>query len=168
MTKQKYNLEKIIAGYKNVYSKNPNITSENFPKPEKVETENWKLIKMGRSFSSQEALDKIKSEGCRPANIYELLLWAKDNQEKSQWVIGFGSEWKDSDGRHRVPYVDAYGGGDFHFLIGYFEKPWDVDSCLLCFCDSPLTPLGLLNERVERLEKLVESIKTLFNVLIEK
>ena len=130
----------MIAEYKNVYYKNSDINSENFPMPDRIETENWKLIKMDEPFSSQEALDCIKAKGCRPANIYELLLWAKDNQKKSKWVLGFGSEWKDSDGNHRVPRVHRRSGGDWEFRLGYFEFDWFADYCLLGFCDSTLTP----------------------------
>ncbi len=158
-TKQKYNLEKIIKEYKNVYYQNSDITSKNFPLPEKVETENWKLIKMDKSFSSEEALDKIKSEGCRPANIYELLLWSKNNQEKSQWVTGFGSSFIDSDGYHGVPRVYRYSDGGWKFDLGHFEYDWSDVHCLLCFCDSTLTTRPLENSDTLSLEQAVKLCK---------
>ncbi|KKS91823.1 MAG: hypothetical protein UV67_C0017G0018 [Parcubacteria group bacterium GW2011_GWC1_43_12] len=39
-----------------------------------------------------------------------------------------------SDGRHRVPFVNAYSDGDFKFNLGDFESDWGSDNCLLCFC----------------------------------
>ena len=61
----------------------PNINSSNFPKPDKVETQNWKLIEIpkGETWTSEKCLEKIKEQKCRPANIYELLVWSKDNQD---------------------------------------------------------------------------------------
>ncbi len=143
MKTTKHNLEKLIKDQK-CYYVNSDITTAHFPVPKKVETENWKIIHMDKSFTSQEALDRIKAKGCRPANIYELLLWKKDHYEKEMpkgvWsaVIAFGSQWKDAGGNHRVPRVYRLSDGVWQFYLGYFESDWDAVNCLLCFCDSPL------------------------------
>jgi len=136
----KTTLEKLIN--KKDYSYiNSEITDKNFPVPEKIQTEGWKIIRMNKSFSSKEALDKIKSEGCRPANVYELITWANEHKEAEmplgKWsaVLAFGSECEDADGCHRVPDVYRDSGGDFEFDLGYFESDWYGDDCLLCFCD---------------------------------
>lgn len=128
------------------YYINSDLTAENFPIPEKIETEGWKLIRMDKSFSSQEALDKIKADGCRPANAYELALWSEKHREeipKEHWCLAFGQLWQDAIGYHRVPRVDAYSDGDFKFGLGYFGRPWGPVSCLLAFCDSSLSSLAL-------------------------
>lgn len=142
-TKQKYNLENLIKAFSHIYYQNSDLTTKNFPMPDVIETKGVRIIKMDKYFSSQEALDRIKAEGCRPANIYELLIWAKDNQEKGQWIIAFGSEWKDAGGDHRVPCVDAGSGGDFGFNLGRFGGGWDSGVCLVCFCDKTLEPKTL-------------------------
>jgi hypothetical protein len=130
------------------YYKNENITEKNFPVPKKIETENWKIIRFDKSFTSKEALDRIKSEGCRPANVYELLTFKKNHPEiwpDNTWtsVIAFGQTWKDSDRNHRVPHVLRDSDGDFEFSLGYFERDWRSDACVLCFCDSTLAPKTL-------------------------
>lgn len=130
------------------YYCNPDITEEHFPITT-TQTENWKLIKMEKSFSSQDALDRMKSEGCRPATAYELLLFKQNHPDQFPgktwtWVLAFGQTWKDSDGDHRVPSVGLDSGGDWGFYLDFFEVDWDAGACLLCFCDSqPSEPLAL-------------------------
>ncbi len=151
MTKTTPTLKSLIAK-KKYYYVNSDITVENFPVPEKFETENWKIIKMEKSFSSEEALARIKSEGCRPANIYELAAFTAANPEqfpKGVWtgMIAFGTIFTDSDGYHRVPRVSARGGGDFGFRLGFFEGGWGSDYCLLCFCDPSLATSTLSTDQ---------------------
>lgn len=137
MKKQKL---KDILAKKSWYYVNSDITEENFPVPEKIETEGYKIIRMDKSFTSQEVLERIKKEGCRPANIYELAIFANEHpeefaKEKYTWMIAFGSDYVDSDGCHRVPLVYARDDGDFGFRLGIFEFPWVGGDCFLCFCD---------------------------------
>jgi hypothetical protein len=132
-------IEKLIEEFKPIYYQNPNLNSENFPIPDVIETEGAVIIKKDKYFSSEEALDEMKKRGLRPANIYETLIWAKDNQEKGQSVITFGSKWKDSDGYHWVPRVYAFTEGGFKFYLGYFGNNWYGGHCLLCFCDKEST-----------------------------
>ena len=40
-----------------------------------------------------------------------------------------------ADGYHRVPNVNANSDDDFKFNLGNFEKVWNDDNTLLCFCD---------------------------------
>lgn len=175
MKKSKYNLEKIISE-KDWYYKNSNITSANFPVPEIIETKNPQIIKIKKYTSSEDCLALIKSKGFRPANIYELAIFANecleqfpDNTVSS--FIAFGTKYIDSDGRHRVPYVYRYSDGDWGFNLGCFEFGWDSGHCLLCFCDQTLNPQTLnapesfdsltLESRVARLEKIVAGVAEL-------
>lgn len=134
-TKQTYKLKDLLKGY---YYVNPDITEANFPIPEKIETENWRIIRPSKSFSSQEALDMIKEKGCRPANLYELALF-KQNYPKEfilyERILAFGQLWQDSIGRHGVPRVRAYSDGDFRFGLGDFARVWRDYYAFLCFCN---------------------------------
>ncbi len=122
---------------------NNSLTTENFPIPEKIRTEGWKLIEIKNSFSSKEALDEIKKQGCTPANAYELALWSESHRQeikKGTGVIALGQLWF-SDGYRRVPCVGANSDGGFGFDLGYFGIGWGGDYCLLCFCDLELGTL---------------------------
>lgn len=144
VTKEK--LEDIIKRTEYYYV-NSDLNSKNFPIPDTIQTENWKLIRMDTSFTSQEALDKIKTEGCRPANAYELALWSESHRQeldKSKWeyAIALGQLWYGG-GDRRVPCVGAYSVCDFGFSLGRFGLDWDGGGCLLCFCDLPSDTLAL-------------------------
>lgn len=126
---------------KDFYYVNQNINDNQFPWPKDVDITGYKVIKMEKSFSSQEAMERIQEEGCRPATIQELILVVHahpelfpDGQRTS--LIAFGTEYLDSDGHRRVPLVRRFSGGDREFDLGFFELGWGGDYCLLCFCDS--------------------------------
>ncbi len=136
--KTKNKLEDIIKK-KSWYYVNDNLTTKNFPIPETIQTENWKIITMPKSsFISQEALDEIKSQGCRPANVYELATFDREQIPKGKYLLALGQLWQDPDGYHRVPSVFAGSDGDFRFVLGDFVSDWGSDDVLLCFCDNPL------------------------------
>lgn len=144
----------LLKGY---YYINDNINEKNFPLPKTISTTGAKVIEMGKSFSSQEALGRIKAEGCRPATIWELAQWKIENEDKIKgkykWYLALGSVWKYvADGDHRVPYVSANSSGGFNFNLGYFEDDWDDDDCLLCFCDLSLNTKDL--EKTQSLDSL--------------
>lgn len=145
---KKEKLEDIIKRTKYYYV-NDNLNSKNFPIPDKIETEGWKIISMDKPLSSQEALDKIKAEGCRPANAYELALWIEKHKEevpKSKWYLALGQLWQDSVGYLRVPYLYAHSDGVFSFGLVYWEGDWNSAYVLLCFCDKTL-PLDTLTTK---------------------
>ena len=146
---------------------NSDITDENFPKPDKIETKNWKIIRMDKRFTSQEALDEIKKQGCRPANCWELakfILDYKEEAKNNEYLVAFGQQWVDSDGRHRVPGVYRYSDGVFLFDLGLFGCDWGGDDCLLCFCDSSSDTQTLDNSSLElRLTKVEQFLKDNFN-----
>lgn len=138
-------LEKIIKE-KEWYYVNSNITSKNFPKPKVIETEGARIIKMKGYFTSQQALDEIKRQGCRPANAWELALFDREKIEKGSWLIAVGQLWRDSNGYHRVPHVLAFSDGGFSFGLGFFVPDWDSLLCLLAFCDKTLDTKKLEKE----------------------
>lgn len=132
-------IEKLIE--KGYYWTNPDITSANFPVPEKIETEGYKFIPLEKYTSSEECLEIIKQAGYRPANIYEIALLKENHPEafiKGKWYIAFGSTWKDADGRVGVPFVNARTDGDFEFRLGYWGGDWVSGYVLVAFATSPL------------------------------
>lgn len=152
--KKSQTLEDIIKKSKWYYT-NDNLTTKNFPIPKTIETENWKLITLDIWTSSKECLQKIKDAGCRPANAYELALWANNHREevpKGKWYVAFGQTCF-IDGDHRVPGVGAYSGGGFDFDLGSFEDDWDSNDVLLCFCDKELDTLSSRLKNVEQFMK---------------
>lgn len=144
MKTTKPNIKNLLKGY---YYVNSHITEKNYSLPDKIDLTGVKVIRMGKSFSSQEALDKMKAEGCRPATIWELAAFKQENEAelkgKSEWYLAFGSSDFVADGYRRVPCVDAHSGGDFRFSLGDFEFDWRDNACLVCFCDSSLAPQTL-------------------------
>lgn len=169
--KNKYKLENLAKEKEGYYHVNSNITSQNFPQPEIVEINGWKLIEINKHFSSEETLAEIKRQGCRPANIYELALWKQIHEktiQKLRCYVALGQLWYD-DGNHRVPYVYTYSDGDFDFDLGIWGDSWNDGDCLLCFCDKTygdtlgINPLGVkilsLGDRVRQLEEDMIKIK---------
>jgi hypothetical protein len=134
---------------KHFYYYNPNITDANYVRATTKLVPGQKFqvkvfgIRRGKSVTSDECLDKIRSEngvlaGAQGASLaYEQ---GKDNLLKGKWHVSFDEKealWYDG-GYHGVPCVDADSDGDFEFDLGRFELDWGDDSCLLCFCDLPV------------------------------
>jgi len=169
LTKKSPTLDSLLKGYSYI---NSNIIEANFPRPEKIETEGWKLIKMEKIATSEEVLAEIKNQGCRPANLWELALWKKNNEksiERPSWTVAFGQIWTDADGHHRVPHVHCDSDGDFEFNLGYFEDVWFDGDAFLCFCDQNVEPKTLkssdtlvLENRVKALEEWKEKVLEAF------
>jgi hypothetical protein len=166
MNKQKYNLKNLVSK-KNWNYVNSNIIEQNFPTPKVIETKNAIIQKMSKSFSSQEALAYLKSKNLRPANIYELIIFANENSKKFPSnkftsLIAFGSDYIDSDGRRRVPDVFRRSDGFWDFFLGDFGSDWVSGHCLLCFCDKTLDTLSLKETKYLdslTLDKAIELVK---------
>lgn len=139
----------LTKGYSYV---NPDVTEANFPIPKEVSIEGHRIISMEKPFSSEEAMERMKSEGCRPATIWELSLLRQEHPElwpMGQWssFVAFGSAWKGADGHLRVPDVGAFAGGDFEFCLDVWGGDWGSGFCLVCFCDpQPLEAQALKSE----------------------
>jgi hypothetical protein len=126
-------LELLLDGY---YHVNPDIKTENFPVPETIETENWKCIKMDKPFTSDEAVERIAKEGCRPANIYELAMWKQihgDVLKKFEFCVAFGQIFTNKNGYRRVPCILRNASDDFRFSLAYASRDWSEFSYLLAF-----------------------------------
>lgn len=125
---------------------NSDINSANFPAPETVETEGYRIIPIDGYKSSEECLKIIADAGCRPANVYELALLRENRPEafaNEKWHVALGSVWTDADGHREVPLVFAYAGGDFKFNLSYWVGDWHSGYVLVCFCDKqPLETLA--------------------------
>lgn len=138
--KTKLSLKSFIKKEK-FYYVNSKLTDLNFPSPKTVKEptdDNCKLIHIARTMTSQEVLESIKKEGYRPANAHELMLWFSKNKSSIkpyEWIVALQQTWKDADGHHGVPSVDAYSGGGFEFSLGLFEFSWSDGFAFLCFCD---------------------------------
>jgi len=151
-------LEKLI-NKKDFCYVNGDLTIANFPAPEKIQTEGWKIIKLNKGVPSEEALAEIKAQGCRPANVYELVTWVnshKEEIEKGTWLVALGQTAKID--YHRVPHVYRYSGGDFRFDLGYFGNDWHDDYYLLCFCDESTQPLTTLETSPLTLEQMIGKV----------
>src|SRR3990167_9554705 len=83
---------------------NPNIET-NF-KTEDVRGE-FKVFHFGRYISSKDAVKEIEKEGYLPANLTELLSYAKDGWNDTDWVVALGSV-AEVDSSRRVPYLYRY------------------------------------------------------------
>jgi len=154
------------------YYINGNITEANFPRPKKIETKNPQIIKLEKTMTSQECLDLINSKGMRPANIWELLEYVNTHKlEKNKYLIAFGSQWVDSDGRHCMPFVFRRSDGGFEFFLGDFEVDWGDVHYLLVFCDSkPSEPLALKDSTLETrvdLKREVKKVIAICNNILE-
>lgn len=152
------------------YYVNSNITEENFPKPKSIRTENWKIIRMRKPVTSQEALDEIKKQGCTPANVYELLEWREthgDELKDNEWALAFGSEYTGGGGYHRVPLVYRSSDGGWGFHLGDFGHDWYDGYCFVCFCDLPLKSQTLDKTqelRLLELEKFKEKVEKMLKL----
>lgn len=161
MKTKKPNIKDLLKGYSYI---NSNITEKNYPLPKSIDLTGVKIIRMGKSFSSQEALDRIKAEGYRPATIWELAGWKQENEAelkgKSEWYLAFGSTDFVAGGYRRVPSVYALSDGDFGFELGYFVDVWGGNGCLVCFCDNTLKSSNLeKSESTLTLESAIEICK---------
>lgn len=160
--KTKPKIKDLLKNYSYV---NSDIKKANFPLPDKIQTEGARVIDMGKSsFFSQEALDRIKAEGCRPATIWELAQWKIDHEDEIKgnglYYLAFGSTDLVADGYHGVPFVFAYSRGDFGFGLGDFEYGWRDSHRLLCFCDSSLETKTLSKPESSDTLNLESAMKT--------
>lgn len=132
---------------KKFYGVNDNITDVNFSNPSRIlkpgdqfRVRAFKQIVDGTTTSEERlaflATQRAVLTGEQGASL--VLEEKRDQLPKGYWYSSFDEKerlWKDADGLHRVPYVDAFSGGGFDFGLGYFEGVWNDFDALLCFCD---------------------------------
>lgn len=143
----------------NFYYVNSDITDENFP-PQKVEKGEPVIYNLEKDMSLTEISEDLKKKNLRPANIYELMDWFEKNKENikgsGKFYVALGSQFVDSYGRRRVPYVLAFTDGGFEFYLSYFENDWDEVDYFLCY---PLYVGASGSAGNRELEKAIEICK---------
>lgn len=136
---------------KEFYYFNELIADDNFPNPTRILKPGDKLWvrafkqKVSGITTSEERMDFLAKQkaiytGAQGASL--VYQQKRDLLIKGYFYCSFDKKenlFEDSDGNHRVPYVDADSRGDFEFGLGRFERVWNDGSCLLCFCDLPVT-----------------------------
>lgn len=101
---------------------NEDITEKNFPKQNirgKVE-----LLHFDKEIESDEAIERMNKQGYEPANIYELLEYAKDGWNKEDAVVALGSVWRVFFGYRYVPCLWG-GSGGRRLLLRWIGGAWD-------------------------------------------
>jgi hypothetical protein len=106
------------------YYVNPNITEDNFSS--QAVRGPVEIVKYDTSMSSEAVLADLEKKGLIPANLSELLEYAKTWDEKYP-VVALGSSWVVSGGYRDVPYLDGWSDGRSLDLI-----VWAGDWPALC------------------------------------
>ncbi len=134
-----------VKSLKTTYYYNDALISKNFPNPSNKlvpgKTYTIKLIPILETVKSEDCLKELARHNALLVGAQGIPVVDTAKLPKGKWYASFDQKenlWKDSDGRHRVPFVRANAGGDFKFSLGYFEGVWDGHGCLLCFCDKSL------------------------------
>lgn len=94
-------LSKLIASKKFDYV-NSSIHDDLFPKPKSISSD-YKLYHFDVTMDSEEVIEKMATEGFRPANAWELTQWPDWNEKDT--VIALGSVGEVG-GDRRVPCLD--------------------------------------------------------------
>lgn len=148
---------------------NSNITEANFPLQEVSKSEH-KLFNFDKCMTSEEVKEAMEKDGFRPGNIYELLTWGKDNWDGKKWVVALDSFWVDPNGHRGVSCLHG-GPGSRYLRLVYADSQWFGSAWFfglrLSKCSSESGSLGTLDtgrldtleQRVERLEKIVAGFK---------
>lgn len=158
-------LEKLLEPLKLNYV-NPNITTENFPIQE-VGTD-FEVFTIDKVMTTKEVEEAMDEKGLRPANLYELLTWTKDNWNGNDWIIALGSGWMHSGNRY-VPYLCKDGSkryldlrwgspgnewdGRYRFLALSKSGAGTLGSSALS--DTVLGRLEILEAKIAKLEKII-------------
>lgn len=120
---------------------NDDITDEKFPDDGQRGTDP-KIYKFGRGISSESVVAEMEKEGYRPMTIHELVLWAKDNWNKNDYVVALGTVRQVGDCR-RVACL--YGGSFRRYLrLRGWGGGWDGDYSFAAVRKLPLVA-GMLD-----------------------
>ena len=124
---------------------NENVTDRNFRKATQKlvpgKTYQAKLFSIKNKVTSDDCLGLYKAVGAILTGAQGLSLvyqLKKDVLPKGKYTVSFDEKdalWQDSDGDHRVPFVNARSDGDFRFRLGLFGGDWPSDGVVLCLCD---------------------------------
>lgn len=155
-------LQNIIKKLKFAYV-SPDITDANFPL-EKIRGE-IKLFHFKEYMTSEEVINAMDKDGYVPANLYELLAYAKNGWDNAKLVIALGSVWQVSGGFRFVPGLGGDAGGR-DLRLGRFDVGWGSDyrfAAVRKYQKSETTTLSTdldtLTLRISSLESDMEKIK---------
>lgn len=123
---------------------NPDITDEHFKSVRHGKaTVEMRLEHPNRMFTSEQGIEYLDAKGLRPADLWELLAFAKKypNLQLEFPILGLGSIWTDPDGHRDAPCLNRYGGQRVLFLnwVGPM-LPWGVACRVLAVSKLPLVP----------------------------
>jgi hypothetical protein len=93
---------------------NPDITEKDFPVNRRTNGEvEMKLFHFNRAISSNQAIQEMKKEGYRPAELPEGLAYAKANpdEQRKYPIVILGSVWRQFGGSCYVPCLCSDSGG---------------------------------------------------------
>ena len=134
---------------KKFYFYNDAITDTNFSNPtrilkpgDKLWVRAFKQVISGNTTSEDRMGFLKKMNAIHTGAQGASLVWEqkRDLLPKGYWYCSFDEKdrlWKDADGNHRVPFVNAHSDGDFKLDLGSFENDWHGHSVILVFCNLP-------------------------------
>ena len=126
---------------------------------EDIRSSDFKLFQFDNDSSSEEALKYITEEGYLPANVSELLLYAKKAWNDEDWIMAFGSSAR-VDVNRFVVCLDSVYGRRFVDLIGWDGGWRGVWRFLAIKSDTTDTSDSLsLKQRIEELEAWRNEVK---------
>ena len=130
---------------KKFYSYNGDITDAHYAKvtnkltPGKIYEA--KIFGITKRVTSEDCLEFLKTQKAILVGAQGIsVVWqqAKEQFPKGKWTLSFDEKdafWRGANGRHGVPYVRRFVGGDWSFGLGDFEGGWSGGRCLLCLFD---------------------------------
>lgn len=136
---------------------NDNITEGRFPVVAVPTDTEYKLFQFDHYISSKDAIQKIESEGWRPANISELLAYDWDGKDM---VVALGSVAKVA-GARRVPCLDKF-GSKRRLCLSWWSDDWRPAFRFLAVRNSQtlekvdIGTSDALALRVEKIEKILK------------
>jgi len=140
---------KKVKKEKTTYYFNNDLTSKHFANASTKlvpgKTYKVKIFPILKRVTSEDNMAFLAKQNAIFVGDHGLTLVCEQKKEelpKGKYTVSFDKKeslWKDTDGNHRVPNVYANSGGGFRFDLGYFEHGWVDSSCLLCFCDLPVS-----------------------------
>ena len=148
------NIQKLIKPLKFTYV-NSNITDSNFPDDGRRGKE-LKIFKFTDYWTTEQGIEKMKSEGYRPATVHELLLWLEKNWNGLDWIVALGSIY-----RGRVVCADGSTVGR-DLGLGSTGGRWRSDYFLLGVAEYPSEALNSSTLKLSDtlpLELIINNIK---------
>ncbi|MDP3999550.1 MAG: hypothetical protein Q8P76_03085 [bacterium] len=112
---------------------NSDITEKHFPINKRPNGEvDTKMFHFNRPITSGQAIQEMDKEGYRPAELPELLAYAKNNpdEQRKYPIVALGSVWRFFDGGRDVPFLFGVGDKRGLYLL-WCGREWDEDSRFL-------------------------------------